>query len=253
MGRRAVLIILSLWLGGAADNTLSLEELLSKHREALGGTARIQSLRGYSGHGLLVSLTLGPEGEPFTMGLSLPDRLIFNVETPAGKTYGLHVDGTTGRHTDPEAGFEWVEIPTSQTYRHLRVANIVTPLVRIDKSHMSFKGKKPFAGREMFVVKVEFENGDTGTFYLDKETYLIDHVVESWKLEEATTEITRTYSEYRWVDGVRIPHRVLEVNPVGPRTFRYAEISLESPVDQTSRFKSNATPPATGKDRNSSP
>jgi hypothetical protein len=93
------------------------------------------------------------------------------------------------------------------------------------------------AGKSLIVLQVAPKTGTASKVYLDPETYLVVRSVAKVDTPEAgMLEQVNEPSDYRVVDGVKIPFKVVQSNPMQTVTFVLKTVEHNVTLDQ-SMFK----------------
>ena len=177
----------------------SLEELLARHLEALGGFENLANLRSVRKAGKITAP--GLSGAPMTTAIRRPDRYLRKLELgPRGHTVAF--DGKTAWEWNPLAD---IDEPTPLKKKELpsfrRDADLTGPLVdpQAKGHHIELLGKTQ-AGYKLEAV---FDGGDERSYLLDPETFLIASYLEVRHLRGGlTAETIGSYRDYREVAGV---------------------------------------------------
>lgn len=188
-------------------NAESVDELVSKHIDAIGGAEAIRSVQNlvYS-NGTYVEGEFSSDGNA-TMSRGRPYfKLVGDKNDP-----GSYMEGYDG------AAWEWFADPgvviktvgaASEAGRHY--AGVESPLFEYDQkgSMAELVGETEFDGRPVFTIRLTRLDGFVEHFYIDKESHMLlaassDAPIHAFGEEVST--VTR-HSDYRRVGGVLIAH-----------------------------------------------
>jgi hypothetical protein len=108
------------------------------------------------------------------------------------------------------------------------------------KAHIEYSGKREEAGRSLHVLAITPEGGRPFDLWIDAATGLVDRFVEKMALETRTT----TYSDYRDVQGVKLPFRIRSTNGEAKydQLFEVAQVKINEPLSD-GLFTMPAPPP----------
>lgn len=200
-----------LWLAAAGLLTTaawaqSVDEIVEKHVQALGGKDKIKAVQTVRMSGKLM-MGQGMEA-PFTLELARPNKMR-NEFTIQGMTGIQAFNGTTGWLVMPFMGKkDPEEMPADQVEVMKDQADIDGPLVDYkDKGYqVESLGKADLEGSPVHKLKVTKKNGDALTIYLDAETYLELRRDNKTKLQGQEIQGETTFGDYKPVGGMMMAH-----------------------------------------------
>ena len=183
----------------------TVDEIVAKHYEAMGGLEKLKALNTMRVTG---SMTMGPGMEaPITMERKRPDkrRIEFVVQ---GMTGVRAFDGEKAWSLMPFMGKKDPELDSEEDSKNEKDdADFDGALVDWKaKGHaVEMVGKEPVEGADAFKLKITKKNGNIEYMYLDTETYLL--VKTEGKVKRRGTEIEgeMTLSDYKDVNGYMLP------------------------------------------------
>jgi hypothetical protein len=214
------------------------QAILARVKRASGGAAwdRITST-----HATVVLETGGLEGTADSLEDVLTGRSVSHFQLgPLSGAGGF--DGTTVWSQDAskqvriEEGGEAREAAANDAYRS--ALGYFYP--ERWPAQLEYEGEKTDGGRAFLVVRATPKGGRPFDIWIDAETNLIDHTVEKASIETRTV----FYSDYREVEGVRVPFSQRSTN--GEEKYdqhiSVQTVELNVPVDDA-RFAPPAPPP----------
>lgn len=231
-GRFLPCVILLICFGSSVSGqVLNLDQVLSKHYEALGGIEAIKSVK--SRH-LTGRMTIGPGMETLmTVRFKRPMkvRLDFTVQGMVGSQ---GYDGKTAwsmmtflGQTSP------VELTGQQADNLIRQAEFDGPLIdwKEKQSQLDLLGLAQFEGREAYKIRIAERSGDIVYHYLDSDSFLTIGQESTMVYEEREVGVTSIIGDYREVNGLRLPHtfenRQQGTEQVQKITFDKIELNVE--------------------------
>ena len=237
MSRKLLLLLALGLLLAPVSRAQTLDEIIAKHYETMGGLEKIKALNSMRITG---SMMVGPGMEaPLLMERKRPGkrRLEFSVQ---GMTGVQAFDGEKAWSLMPFMGKKDPELASEEDSKHeAEDADFDGPLVDWKaKGHtVELIGKEPVEGADAYKLKITKKNGDIEYYYLDAETYLL--VKNEGKVKRRGTEVEGegTFSDYKDVDGYMIPHTMeqgIKGNPQKQR-MTFSKIELNVPIED-SRF-----------------
>lgn len=241
MPRKALGLALAapLALGLAAPATAqSVEEVLAKHYEAIGGLETWQSVESMRLDGKMVISAMGIEG-PFTMVAKRPGkaRMEFTIQ---GMTGIQATDGETAWMIMPFMGSTEAErMPEEQAEVFRREADIDGPLVGWKESghEVELVGREEVEGTQAFRVKLTYSDGSVRHYYLDAEYYLPVRIEDSREIQGSTVTVEQSLGDYRDVGGLVMAHTIEVTSPGQPgssQVLTVDEVELNVEVDDAS-------------------
>lgn len=217
---------------------MSVDEIIAKHIEALGGMDKLKAMNTVRMTG---TMTVGPGIEaPVVMEIKRPSsmRLDFTVQ---GMTGTQAYDGKVGWTLMP---FQGSTTPQPMAGDELQMmaeqADIDGPLVdyKAKGNTVELLGKEPVEGADAYKLKVTLKNGVVRTMYIDAEHFL--QVKEESKRTIRGTEIEgeTILGDYKEVNGMMFPHSVDSGQKGNPQRQKIVveKIEVNVPIDDT-RFK----------------
>jgi predicted Zn-dependent peptidase len=180
-------------------------ELLAKAVAALGDPQKVKAIRAIRQEGDLVQVT--PMGE-MTMAAEItsvfPDKVCFVLNTPGGKM-NMVVNGAKGVIKMPQGAMPLPENERKNILDSLR-RDVAYVWQNLDQYQVQLLGSKSFAGRDAIDLAISGLGADFHLF-LDPQTSLPGGISYQTVTREGPTTIEEVFSDYRDVDGVKMPFR----------------------------------------------
>ncbi len=226
-------IFLSFLLAFSAAAIISAQELdqiLDKHFNAV-GQENFSNVYTMKATGKLV--TMGMEG-PFTMVYKRPDKVRMRIEIQ-GTEVIQGFDGEKAWMQNPMMGStQPVVVSGAQAEQIKESADMDGQLWNYkEKGHkLELAGSEAVDGKEAYVLKLTKENGSVDRYFINKESYLIDQVVSSANINGMDMEVVTTLSDYREVNGYKMPHKT-EQSFGGQQgnTIIFEKVEVNEPVE----------------------
>jgi len=190
------------------DAGQTADEILGKMIEAMGGRENLENIKDMTVSATVNVIPLGIEAK-VKNSFKEPNQARVDIEMP-GVVMSQIFDGEKAWMIDSRTGIEELLPEEAQKYAK-RDALGFSSLLNPGKFGIIYiyTGKEKIENKEYLVVKREYENGYTTTYYLDSETFLpfksTGTALDSMMME--VEEETHT-SDYRMVGGVMIAHSV---------------------------------------------
>lgn len=235
----AAISILALSLAGARSSEPTLQEIVSRHLEALGGEAAlrtIESLRKtgtyiYNGieHPLVSYHEAGRRSREEIDGLQL-----WGTGRREGQVVVRGTNGAIAWNLDGSRGPEWSAIPAARAAIALEDADLAGALLDAEKKghHLELLPRGDVEGKPAHRIKVTFASGFAQIWFLDVETYLL--LRKEMTDEEADRDLERPrawyFDDYRPVNGVMMPYWVYVEEPLFSREYHFETIEANVPI-----------------------
>jgi len=217
---------LAAWAGNAPAEAPaklpSVEAILKRNVEALGGEKAMRKLKNREARGKIRLEAFGAE---------MP--VILRHAAPNKEAMELTIEGL-GTVRDVFAGKKgWTETPDGRVIekKERELAN-----KKIDAAffaYLNFKknypkielqGVEQVGGRKMFAVKMTPWKGDADTFFFDAATGLVSGIASDAEMQGQEVETRVLFRDYKSIDGVQVPHTLELKEP----SFAAFTIRLES-------------------------
>jgi hypothetical protein len=212
-----------------AEAMPSVDQLLDKHIEALGGKAAIEKVKTEVRKGTYTAHLL-PES-PIEIYQAAPNKYFSTIRTPKGVlTQGFN--GTAGwAGTDKEAH----EVSGARLAAWKSLDNFNQKLnLKARYSRMAVAGKEKIAGRDAYVIRARtVEGGRAERLYFDAETGLLMRWVVFIDTMIGPYPEATDYEDYKDVDGVKVPFiiRKNQLEGFEASTLKLTEVKHNVPVD----------------------
>jgi len=194
---------------------LTLETVLERHFDALGGLELIQGIQSMEGTG---RMTVGPGGmeASFTRYAKRPNKVRLEIEIQ-GMTGVQAFDGETAWMFMPFMGQTSPEVmPDDMAAAMMQEADLDGPLV-----DYATKGNQvEIVGVEegAYKLQVTLRSGDVQHYFIDAETFLLLKVTGSMTMQGMDLEFQTSFSDFRDISGVLVPHHIDMTGMQGPGT-----------------------------------
>lgn len=220
------------------------DEIVEKQLAATGGRAALAKLRSRVITG---SVTLStPAGElPGTIEVSTKSpnksRTLVKVDLSAfgaGQfTFDQRFDGTAGYVIDTINGNRDI---TGSQLEAMRNNYFPTALLNYKELGMTAEltGKGTVGGRDVYVLRFTPKSGPATTVSIDAETYMLVRVGTPVNVPQlGDIEQVLEFSDFRDVDGVKVPYTYKSINPLQTSTATATSIVHNMDIDDASFSK----------------
>lgn len=226
-------------LRGPAGSAASVEKILDKYIQALGGSERLQTLTSFVAKGAYQGYQ--DEKHPVDIFAKAPNQLTTVVHTPAGDSITTY-DGRIG----------WIAGPATErpvplinlTGTDLDGAKLDAVLwfpVQLRQALTQWRAGPTTAidGHQAQMVQATSDGRFPANFYFDSKSGLLLRLVRYSDSPVGLNPTQIDYSDYREVAGVQMPFRVEVTWLDGKSTTELSEIQPNVPID-AARFQQPA-------------
>lgn len=238
----AAVVALTASFSAAAE--LSLEEVIDKHIEALGGLETIRSVDAMKMTG---KMTMGPMEMPIVMEMKRPQQVRMEF-TMQGMTGVRAYDGETAWTVMPFMGKTTAEpMPADEARQMAEMADIDGDFVdwKTKGHQVELVGKEDLDGTDAYHLRVTKESGDVHEVYLDADYFLEISRRTKTTMQGADVVVTTEVGDYKEVGGLMLPHSMAQSFEGAPGAMTIAIENIElNPAISGERFAMPEAPAA---------
>ena len=217
------------------------EAVIEKHLAALGGRQALAKLTSRKSTGTVtLSTPGGPISGTIETVLKAPNksRLLMTLDLSAvgagTMTVEQRFDGTTAYAVNSMQGES--QIPAKQI-DNLRNNVFPTPFLGYKDrgARVEVLANEKVNGKDAIVLLVTPKTGSPTRMFLDAETYLLVRLITTINSPQLGGDVEQTteFSDYRAVDGVKVPFRVTTANAVQTVSITVDKVEHNVPIDDT--------------------
>jgi len=234
--------ILALSLAGSASPQPTVEEIVSRHIEALGGAEAVRAIETLRKTGTYVyngiEHPIVSYHEPGRRSREEIDGLkIWGTGRREGHVVLRGTNGAVAWNLDESRGTEWSAIPPARAAIALEEADLTGALFDAEKKghRVELLGPGEVEGKPAHRLKVELASGFEQIWFLDVETFLLLRKEMTGEETERDLERPRAwyFDDYRPVNGVLMPYWVYVEEPLFSREYAFDVIEANVPLDET--------------------
>jgi hypothetical protein len=221
---KKIVSIVVLFIATFAVKAQTVEEVVNKHIDAIGGAAALDKIESVVKEGSLnangydVALTLTQlKDKGYRMDISVMGMSAYQIITPKEGWSFMPFNGETEPRSLSEA-----ELKDGQD--QLDVHSVLYNYAK--KGHkVELTGSEKAEGRDCFKLNVVTASGKNRTYFIDKATYLLVKGVSMNKDKEEEF----IFSNYKPIEGVQFAHTI--VRPQGE--LNISKITVNSKIDES--------------------
>jgi hypothetical protein len=221
--------------GALSAQDLTLDQVLARHYEAIGGLDNWKDLQTMRATG---RVTLMPGAEaPFALTVMRPFKVRAEF-TFQGMTGVQAYDGTTAWWIMPFMGVTTPQsMPPEMSKDIIEQADIDGPLVGYEEegNRIELVGRVEVGGTQAYQLKVTLKSGDVQNYFLDAEHFMPIRVDGSRTVQGAAVDYETVFADYKEVGGLMIAHSI-EARPKGApsgQVITFDTVELNLPVDES--------------------
>jgi hypothetical protein len=193
-------------VSGTFLSAQTLDDVLKEHFTAI-GQDKLVKVNSFKTTGKIVQSGLEI---PFIQMSKRPDFV--RVEgTFQGLTFLQTFNGKEGWNLNPFAGITEPQPFSEDELKSMRYSADIDGMLWNwkDKGHTAtLEGKEDMEGTSTYKVKLVSKAGDTFTYYLDADSYMILRTNTKVKVQGNETETDTYHSNYMQVDGMAMPGKI---------------------------------------------
>jgi len=216
------------------------DEIVEKYLTAVGGREALAKLTSRTMTGTITIAT--PQGDlsgPVEIYAQAPNksRTLVKLDLSAfgagQMTVDQRFDGTAGYVIDTLQGNRDI---TGGQLENMRNAAFPSPLLNYKErgATLELMGKEKVSDRDAYVLNLKPKAGPAARTFIDAESYLPLRVVTKLDVPQfGEVEQTAEFSDYRAVDGVKIPFAVRATSAVQNSTVAISKVEHNTKLDET--------------------
>jgi len=232
------LLLATLVLTSTAATAQTADELAEKSLTAIGGRAALGKIKSRQMTGKMAISTENGDIpgtiEAINQAPNKMHRLItldLSAMGAGSATIEQRFDGTTGYQIDSMRGDS--ALSASQTDN---LKNAIFPSPLLDYKERGTKivlgGKEKLADRDVYALSITPASGPVTRLFIDASTYLPVRAIVTIDLPEVgSQEQTTDFSDYRDVDGVKVPFVIKGSSPIQTFTITVTQVKHNVEVD----------------------
>jgi outer membrane lipoprotein-sorting protein len=238
-------VLLASTLAGLAS-AQTADAVVEKHLAAIGGRDALTKLTSRKSTGTVTLSTPGGEfSGPVELLMKPPNKTHLQMTIDLGAaapgtmmTIEQRFDGTTAYATNSMQG----ETPiSSKQVDNMRNAVFPTPLLGYKDRGAKLEqlANEKLQGKDAIVLVLTPATGSPVRMFVDPETYLILRTVTTINSQQLGGDVEQTtdLSDYRAVDGLKLPFRIVSSNPAQTMTIALTKVEHNVAIDDATFVK----------------
>jgi hypothetical protein len=218
-----------------AEGVPTVDAILDKYYQAIGGAQKVATLRSFAATGKSVFYGGFGGGGEVEMYARVPDQRAVHIHFPDDPDRGDSTrtfDGRTGWIATPLAVVRKYELTGGELDGARLDAQLSFPS-QIKQALTNLRVGPPteIGGRTVQTVQGNGARNSVATLYFDQETGLLTRVVRLTPSAIGRVPTQTDYADYRDVDGIKMPFRIVFSWLDGKDTIELTNIQLNVPID----------------------
>lgn len=214
----------------------SVDEIIAKHVQALGGRDKIDAIKSIRVKGKSTITAMGFEAD-FNRTAKRPNLVRLDISLQ-GQNMVQAYDGKTAWQIMPFMGNPDPQpMPEFQAKQMVREADFDGPIVDYKKkgNKVELVGKEDLEGSEVYKLKVTLKDGDVFYSFIDTEYFLeLKRVMKAKGPGGNEIEVATYMSDYKPVAGMMMPHSIKIENPAqGAIEITFSEVETNIDIDDS--------------------
>ena len=187
----------------------TVDEVISKHVAALGGKEKLSKIQN-----VVMEGSLNIQGTEIALTVTQVHNKLNRQDITAMGMHGF--DMVTDKEGWQYMPFQGMQKPEPKTADEVKKSqsdlDIAGPLVDYAaKGHkVELLGKEDVEGTECYKIKVILAAGKEVTFFIDPTSSMIIRAKETRKVNGQDTELQTDFSDYKEVEGVKMPFSITQ-------------------------------------------
>lgn len=183
----------------ATDTQQQYEQILARHVEALGGAERLAGVSSVRKWGVM---RMEDAATPLIIEKLRPASLRIIIETAQGPMTEIYHNGEAWSQ-QPGQGF--VKVDASRAQDLAVEAHLFDLLVGMEARGYRIIFSDETDNGQHIVLHLESSNGRRSIYYLNRETWLVDRILQQATFDGLSRVLESRILEYTEVDGIQFP------------------------------------------------
>ncbi len=215
----------------AKPATMTAEQILEKSIEAAGGRAAMEKITSTVSKSA-IDVTFAGVTATAVAYAKAPNKRALAITVEGYGDIREGYDGAAAWGESPEAGLRDFTGDRLEQAKRLAVFNAALKWREVYPK-AEVKGMEKLNDRDVWVVVLTPATGKPVTEYFDAETFLPVRQVMSVVGDQGEYEATNDTSDYREVDGVKVPFVIRQTSPMGDIVIKVSEVKNNVPIEDT--------------------
>jgi outer membrane lipoprotein-sorting protein len=216
---------------GAAGPLPSVDQILDKYVQALGGKAAIEKVTSTASKGTFDIAAFGASGSA-EIWEKAPNKTSLRLDIPGFGLVLSAFNGTVAWSQDPQSGFR------EKTGAELAAAKLDADFYKPLKlkqlyPKITVKGKEKVGDKDAYVLIATPAEGAAETWYFDAASGLLSRMDIERESPEGKMAVQVFQEDYKDVGGIKVPHTVRQITSAFTIVIKLDEVKQNVAIDET--------------------
>ena len=205
------------------------DQIVDKFVQAIGGKAAYEKLTSRQEKGTFELAAMGVSA-PFESYSKAPNKTVFTIDITGFGAVQQGYNGTVGWSSDPQTGLREM---TGRELAQIKLGSNFYRDVRLKELYpkMTVKGVEKVGDRDAYVVEATSADGVTEMMAFDTQTGLLLRTEVDTESPQGKAHVISLASDYREVDGVKIPFTLVQKTPQFEFTIKLNAVKHNVAID----------------------
>jgi outer membrane lipoprotein-sorting protein len=216
----------------AQTGTLTVDQIVEKHAQAMGGADKLKAIRSMRMTG---STSVAGMDAPTVMVFKRPDKVRLDLSIMDQKVIQA-ADATSAWMVNPfTTGPDPQPMPEEAAADFRSGGEVEGALIdyKAKGSTLELLGKEDVGGKPAYKLKLVRKGGRTDTVYLDADTFLQVKAMSRRKVEGQEIEVESAMSDYRDVEGIKVAHKIEQSGGPAAFTMTIEKVEMNLPIEDS--------------------
>lgn len=207
----------------------SADQIVDKYVQAIGGKAAVEKVNSRQSKGTFDLPAMGVSA-PVELYAKAPNKTVLTIDIAGFGTVQRGYNGATGWDSNPQTGMrdlsggELAQMKLgAEFYRDVKITQLFPK--------MTVKGVEKVGGQDAYVVEGTSADGIVERMYFNTQTGLIVRTDIDADTPEGKMAVTSLLSDYRDVDGVKVPFTIEQKTPTIEFIIKLESVKHNVPID----------------------
>jgi hypothetical protein len=212
-----------------AANLPSAEQIINKFVQAIGGKAALEKINSREAKGTFELAAMGVSA-PVEMSSKAPNKTVMTIDIAGFGTIQRGYNGTVAWENNPQTGLrdlsggELAQMKLgSDFYRDVKLMQVFPK--------MTVKGVEKVGSSDAYVIDATSAEGINETMYFDTQSGLLVRSDIEADTAQGKMKVSSYVSDYRDVDGVKIPFTIKQTTPTIEFTIKLDSVKHNVAID----------------------
>lgn len=214
-----------------AAATPGVDDILDKYVKAIGGKEAFQKLNSRVAKGTFELEQMNIEASE-EIDQKVPNKMVSITDVPNFGVVRSGYDGTTAWQDDPQTGLQDV---TGEMLAQMKRNAEFYHEIKLKELYgtLTVKGKESVNGHDAWVVEATPSDSKPETLYFDADSGLIVRAKGQTEGPNGAIDVDTTLSDYREVDGIKIPFEIHSERSDFTFTIKWTEVKHNVPIEDS--------------------